>query len=68
MDDLRWALTTIGRAWHVCAVEKSNNMQLVQRIVRDNRLAKTIAIVQGKAVDINLPIDTVDIIISRFFV
>lgn len=58
----------IAGAKHVYAIDKSNIVQLTRRVVRDNRLASKITIVQGSAVDINLPVDKVDIIISTAFV
>lgn len=56
----------IAGATHVYAIDKSNIVQLTQRIVRDNRLADKITIIQGSVADINLPVDRVDIIISTF--
>lgn len=41
---------------------------MTRRVVRDNRLANKITVIQGSAVDINLPIDKVDIIISTVFI
>lgn len=58
----------IAGAKHVYAIDKSNIVQLTRRVVRDNRLANKITIVQGSAADINLPVDNVDIIISTPFV
>lgn len=57
----------IAGAKHVYAIDKSNIVQLTRRIVHDNRLSNKITIVQGLAADINLPVDSVDIIISTFF-
>lgn len=56
----------IAGAKHVYAIDKSNIVQLTQRVVRDNRFADKITIIQGSVADINLPVDRVDIIISTF--
>lgn len=58
----------IAGAKHVYAIDKSNIIQLTRRVVHDNRFANKITIVQGSAADINLPVDSVDIIISTPFV
>lgn len=58
----------IAGAKHVYAIDKSNVVQMTRRVIRDNRLADKITVIQGSAVDINLPIDKVDIIISTVFV
>lgn len=58
----------IAGAKHVYAIDKSNIVQLTRRVVRDNRLANKITIVQGSAADITLPVENVDIIISTPFV
>lgn len=56
----------IAGARHVYAIDKSNIVQLTRRIVRDNRFADKITIIQGSVAEINLPFDRVDIIISTF--
>lgn len=58
----------IAGAKQVYAIDKSNIVQLTRRVVRDNRLADKITIIQGSAVDVELPVPKVDIIISTAFV
>lgn len=59
--------SAIAGAKHVYAIDTSNVVQLTRRIVADNKLAQNITVIKGKATEITLPVDSVDIIVSTFF-
>lgn len=58
--------SAIAGAKHVYAIDTSNVVQLTRRIVANNQLAHKITVIKGKASEITLPIDRVDIIVSTF--
>lgn len=59
--------SAIAGAKHVYAIDTSNVIQLTRRIVADNKLTHKITVIKGKATDISLPVESVDIIVSTFF-
>lgn len=59
--------SAIAGAKHVYAIDTSNVVQMTRRIVADNKLTHKITVIKGKAADIALPVDTVDIIVSTYF-
>lgn len=59
--------SAIAGAKHVYAIDTSNVVQLTRRVVADNNLSNKITVIKGKAADIVLPVDKVDIIVSTSF-
>lgn len=58
--------SAIAGATHVYAIDTSNVVQLTRRIVDDNKLTHKITVIKGKAAEITLPVQRVDIIVSSF--
>lgn len=58
--------SAMAGAKHVYAIDTSNVVQLTRRIVADNGLTHKITVIKGKASEITLPVDRVDIIVSTF--
>lgn len=56
----------IAGAKHVFAIDTSNIVQLTRRVIADNNLSDKVTVIKGKAADISLPVDKVDIIVSKF--
>lgn len=54
-------------AKHVYAIDKSNIVQLTQRIICENHFSDKITVIRGAAVDVQLPVNKVDIIVSTLF-
>lgn len=59
--------SAIAGAEHVYAIDTSNVVQLTRRIVPNNKLTHKITVIKGKAAEITLPVDKVDVIVSTFF-
>lgn len=59
--------SAIAGAKHVYAIDTSNVVQLTRRVVADNNLSNKITVIKGKAAEIVLPVDKVDIIVSTSF-
>lgn len=53
-------------AAQVYAVECSNIVDYARKIIDDNHFSNTITVIKGKAEEIDLPVDKVDIIISEW--
>jgi SAM-dependent methyltransferase len=53
-------------AKHVYAIDMSNIIESARTIVSDNDLADKITLIQGKAEEVELPVDKVDVIISEW--
>lgn len=54
-------------AKHIYAIDKSKITQLTRRIICDNNFSNIITVIQGETVDVQLPVNEVDIIVSTFF-
>ena len=53
-------------AKHVYGVDKSNIANQARQIVLDNGLDRTVTIIQGEVEELELPVETVDIIVSEW--
>lgn len=58
--------SAIAGAKHVYAIDRSNVVQMTRRIVADNKLTHKITVIKGKAAEITLPVQRVDVIVSSF--